>query len=434
MNYTRIFYALCLSAIICSLVACSESNPVGEYSLGSIDPTVFVAVGDNVLAGYQSGALFEEGQRYSIPNLIAQQLRTPFVQPLMPWPGTGEAYILEQLRFPFPVIASKGITQNYPVNLDHTSAYHNLGLPGAIFYDAVDVSPIDGPSGRAIARGNPFYLMIMRDQQAFGPSLLDQAIRLQPTVLLFWMGHNDVLFYAASGGTRGTNTGVDGSPPGTLPTERVAFQQMIQGAFAKIKATLPNTKVLIGTLPHVTLMPYFSTAPRKWQNPDNPAQQLPIYYQNKQNNVAIVSEYDYVLLSAVEELANGRGLDQSDPLPSTFVLDVDEVSICLQAVTDYNTFLRSEAHRNGFTVVDLDEYLEHIHEHGYMAIGESYSTEFISGGLFSLDGIHYSSRGNAIIANRIIEEMNRAFGANIQYVQLHGIPGFPAPGRFTKTR
>ena len=49
----------------------------------NIDLSRFVALGDSLTAGYKDGALFYEGQIYSYPNLMAEQFRSKFQQPLM---------------------------------------------------------------------------------------------------------------------------------------------------------------------------------------------------------------------------------------------------------------------------------------------------------------------------------------------------------------
>jgi hypothetical protein len=429
MNSSRRIQLCACALLLVAFSACSEEdNPVKDFSLGSINASVYVAVGGNYTAGMQSGALFEQGQVHSYPKLIATQIKAPsFVQPLMPYPGTGELRLLSSL-FP-PAIVAKNPSMNPPSNVAHASAFHNLGIPGAIIFDALDPSPI---AERGTTRGNPFYQMIMRNQAAFGPSLVDQAIGLNPTIMTFWLGYNDVLAYAMSGGTRGTNSGLDGNPPGKFPTEIAVFQQSVQAAFAKIKAALPTTKVLVANIPDPTRLPYFTTVPRKVANPTNPAQPLSIYYRNNDNNVISVGPDEFVLLTAQDQLKQMIGLSPSNPLPSAFVLDDAEVSAVINAVTAYNTIIYTEALRQNFTLVDMHAFFDKLVTDGIHIAGESYTGAFITGGVFSLDGIHLSARGNALVANHFIAAMNQAYGASIHNVQMHTLPGIPAPGTLSK--
>jgi hypothetical protein len=78
-------------------------------------------------------------------------------------------------------------------------------------------------------------------------------------------------------------------------------------------------------------------------------------------------------------------------------------------------------------LVDINALLEKIKTEGYYIAGEKYTTSFITGGLFSLDGIHLSNRGNAVVANEFIAALNVAYGANIRKINFNDIPGIAAP-------
>jgi hypothetical protein len=429
MKFTSLLSALLVAVVMLS--ACSEDTPIADPSLGDVNPAVYVAIGNSLTAGYTNGALYESAQMYSYPSLIAQALGTPeFVQPLIQDPGTGNLMIWQGFSASgSPVISYNGNVLSAPSNINHPAPFHNLGLPGAVLYDALDVTDI---TERATQRGNPFYTLIMRDQENFGNSLLDQAIQLNPTLLSFWLGNNDVLAYASSGGTQGTNTGLGGFPQGTRPTERAAFGAMIKNAFGGIQTLLPDTKVLVGNIPDPTVTPLFTTVPRKIPNPGDPAQLLDVYYRTSSNTVGTVGPEDYILLTAQAELGQGVGLHPQNPLPSQYVLDATEVEIVRAAVRDFNSILASEAESHGFALVDCNRLLNEVHANGYMIAGETYTTSYIAGGLFGLDGVHLTARGNAIVANEFIAAMNGTFGANIRQVPLHTIPGVKAPAGMGK--
>ena len=54
---------------------CSDKTPSGPaLGLGGVTISKYVAIGDSYAAGYQSNALYQSGQNYSYPALIAQQL------------------------------------------------------------------------------------------------------------------------------------------------------------------------------------------------------------------------------------------------------------------------------------------------------------------------------------------------------------------------
>lgn len=417
-------------AVVLTWNGCSseDTNVSGPNSLGSIDPTTYVAVGNSLTAGMQSGGVVEEFQRYSFPNLIATQLGTAsFVQPLIPAPGTGAIMKLTSLT-PVTIVTGEP-NVSYPSNVAHPAPFHNLGIPGAILFDAIDESSI---VSRAQQRSNPYYLMYMRDQDLFGKSVIEQALKLKPTVMTFWFGANDVLGYVTSGGTRGTNTGAGGGEPGKLPTESVVFRTLYATALNAIKTASPATKVIVGTIPNPTIIPYCTVVPRKIPNPQNPTQLLSIYYKKKDGSVHEVGNEDYVLLTAQTQFARGFGLTPANPLENNYVLDKDELAIATAAVDQFNTIIKEEAAKLGYAVADVASEFDKIARDGYHAAGESYSFAYISGGLFSLDGVHPTSRGHGLLANIFLAAMNKAYGANIPFVTLPSIPAFAAPSGTAK--
>ena len=58
--------------------------------------------------------------------------------------------------------------------------------------------------------------------------------------------------------------------------------------------------------------------------------------------------------------------------------------------------------------------------HGYRAHGLTLTTDFL-GGLFSLDGLHPTNTGYAIMANRFIRTMNEHFKKNIPFADVQQI-------------
>ncbi len=61
-----------------------------------------------------------------------------------------------------------------------------------------------------------------------------------------------------------------------------------------------------------------------------------------------------------------------------------------------------------------------IQDKGFVAGGQRLTTDFL-GGIFSLDGVHPTNTGYAIIANAFIKELNRGFAAGIPPVSVEQI-------------
>ena len=62
--------------------------------------------------------------------------------------------------------------------------------------------------------------------------------------------------------------------------------------------------------------------------------------------------------------------------------------------------------------------------------GVNTSAEFITGGQFSLDGVHPSNLGYAILANKFINAVNTKYGTAIMTVNLSEIKGH-APSKIS---
>ena len=56
--------------------------------------------------------------------------------------------------------------------------------------------------------------------------------------------------------------------------------------------------------------------------------------------------------------------------------------------------------------------------HGINVGGVTYTSAFLTGGLFSYDGVHPTAFGYAYIANLFIDAINDKFGGNIEPVDL----------------
>lgn len=450
------FFLIAAGLATGSLIGCSDSAPNGPVaSLGSATVKKYVAVGNSLTAGYQSAGLYQSAQVYSYPNLIAQQLTKAgaslgsFEQPYYSDPGTpdatGKASRYEIISLVGPVIGPKGLPAGSPTNSTLARPYDNLGIPGiplAGFMDETGTyqSP---PLGRdAILRWTSVT--------SFPKSVYKQAVALQPDIMTFWLGANDVLGYAASGGV---------SP--SAPTSTAIFTALYTQAIASLKASLPNAKIVVANIPDIRAVPFFTTV-----GPAVAAKigalGLKLYYQKAgESGVASgqtsLTEANPPLLTLTGMTyasylgqptglwyrANGIpyavvqalgidttkpfGLHPQNPWPNALVLDPAEQTSCANAISAFNATIASVASANNIAVVDFYAFFNNVAKNGYSVAGQTYTTAYISGALFSLDGVHPSSRGYGIVANEYIKVMNSKFGMSIPLVDISQIPGIPAP-------
>ena len=97
---------------------------------GSVDFSSFVAIGNTLTAGYQSGSLFESAQKYSFGKQIANLMNVSFEQPIISDPGTVGRLEVKSLS-PFTLYTNPNA--GAPKNLNYPKPYNNLGIPGALY-------------------------------------------------------------------------------------------------------------------------------------------------------------------------------------------------------------------------------------------------------------------------------------------------------------
>ena len=120
------------------------------------------------------------------------------------------------------------------------------------------------------------------------------------------------------------------------------------------------------------------------------------------------------------------GLSPKNPIPDVFVLNANESGKAKSAVASYNKIISKIADSKGLAYVDANTFLSNITKGSYYdAI--STSASFISGGVFSLDGVHLTPRGNALAANEFIKSINGKYGTKITVVNPGKYPGVKFP-------
>jgi lysophospholipase L1-like esterase len=78
-------------------------------------------------------------------------------------------------------------------------------------------------------------------------------------------------------------------------------------------------------------------------------------------------------------------------------------------------------------VFDAFTFLNDIKAHGILVDGVSANSSYISGGIFSLDGVHLTPRGYAIVANEYIKAINKTYNASIPTVNISNYRGVKFP-------
>ncbi len=380
----------------------SDDSDTGPDSTQLPDFSVFVSLGNSLTAGVQSGAVFQDFSDYSLGNLIAQQVDTPFEQPFFTTPGYGvffgPGYI--QLESVTPPIVSLATGARAFLNPDYAPPYNNLGLPGARVRDLL------------LARGGGIWSSILRDRG----TAIQQALSLEPTFVIVWIGSNDVLEFAAWGGEREI-------------TEPAEFQRSYRSLLNLLRRT--EATIVLANIPDITAIPFLTTLPTVVFD----STFSPIHFGGETvplegivgDTARALTDADLLTLIAYFGVMEGDGRSpdfggNGTPLPSFVVLDSAEANRVRLTVDAFNDAIEDLAVEYDHVLVDMHELFDRVSKEGITEDGVIYTAEFPLGGLFSLDAIHPSSLGYAVAANAFIEEINNRFGVDIPLIILSTIP------------
>ena len=102
----------------------------------------------------------------------------------------------------------------------------------------------------------------------------------------------------------------------------------------------------------------------------------------------------------------------SVPLADNWVLTPEEQNNIQTATDAYNTAIVNIGTANNLAVIDLNNLLNEAASTGTQFDDFTMTTSLVFGGLVSLDGIHLTSRGYALMAKKILEGIDATYGSN----------------------
>jgi hypothetical protein len=114
------------------------------------------------------------------------------------------------------------------------------------------------------------------------------------------------------------------------------------------------------------------------------------------------------------------------PIPGKYVLEGSEIDNLNTRVAAYNAIISNTAATYGLAMVNMNSNMKYFAP-GLTFDGINFSLQFVSGGLFSTDGIHLCPRGNAIAANYFIQAINKNYGCAIPQANITDYPGLVFP-------
>ena len=500
-NIMKIKY-IWLIVILLGFTACNEEEDfiddgmdivLPELTAGTADFTKFVSVGNSLTAGYTDNALFIAGQQNSMPNILAQQFALvgggSFTQPLTSDNFGGLA--IAGTRIADPRLVTTGgapqslesvigpITVNTDIALNNpTGPFNNMGVPGARSFHLL--APGYGNIANFPAAANPYFVRMTGTTP--DATVLELTMAQAPTFFSLWIGNNDVLGYATSGG--------DGSSP---LTDVLTFT----GAYNAIVATLTSTGAqgVVANIPDVTTIPHFTAVTYNPLDPANPAfgpqigtlnaafaplnaafdflmmPERKITFSTSEASAVVIHDESLPNIAAqLSAVLQGGGLDpltagllavqygQSRQATAEDLLVLPSGSVIATLNTDYFNFLvglgvppanagqlsvigvtfpledkwvllpseqleiktatetfngiiASASQGAGLAFVDANALLTQLDAGGFNSGNFTFTSDLVLGGAFSLDGVHPTSRGYALIANEFLKAIDATYGS-----------------------
>lgn len=457
--------------ILISLVFLAGCEPkVDEFSpsAGSADFTNYVALGNSTTAGFADGALYKSGQENAYPNMLAQQFKLvgsgDFKQPyietedgvgLIINPGVGINLVTKRI---LKIVPDKDCDGNPlgtfsmkpellnpnadPAVLGAQLAarpvdpgpYNNMGVPGLTVKDMLQ-------PGYGSPLGNPYFARFTSNMMS---SVFMDALAQNPTFFTLWIGTNDILISAMAG-------------TDALITPLDTFAQYFNTAVIGLSQSAKFPKGVVANIPDILSIPFFTTisAQLPYDNVTITAEQAAglnmlygmfghpeIVWKEGRNPFVITTTTgdwvqmgpeDIFLLTLPTDSIKCRGMGIADPvrlvpypIPGQFVLQKSEQTNLQNATTAFNQIIADAVLINGLGLVDLNTYMKNFAT-GMVFDGVKLNTQFITGGLFSTDGLHLCPRGHAVVANHFIDAINGQYGSKIPHVDITNYPGVQFP-------
>jgi hypothetical protein len=405
--------ACAVLAAAAALAGCARVTPPTRPCgcLGNADFTNYVAVGNSLTAGYQSGGLLSACQDRAYPVLLAGQAGlATFSHPRIAAPGFPALLFLDWDNpaggLPFSVHSHSGTGS---LMNPGEAPYQNLGVPGAriAHFFASDST-------------NPMFRVLLGDRG----TMWQQLKARHPRFVTFWLGSNDAL-----------EALLEGTPEVLTPAGE--FAASYGAALDSVLST--GAQVCAANIPDILDTPYATTVPPYAFDPVTGlprlalGQRIPFLGQRDAGGPGKLDPNSVVTLEALDYLAQGIGIPShvtvsgftipipggtDQPLPVHVVLTPNEIAMIRARAALFNQTIATACAARNVPVMDAAALFHRVARSGYSLGGVAYSTRYVQGGIMSLDGVHPTDFGQALVANEWIATINAHYHASLVPVTL----------------
>jgi len=393
------------AGLVLAAAGCSNEHvfplAVPQYTGGAMFQR-YVAMGNSITAGFQSGGINDSTQQQSYVGLVAGKMGSPFYYPSLTKPGCPPPIdtVFTATGVPHRLGGGTGATcffraPSIPPFLT------NVAVPGAEALDLVKNGPGAGTNSNALT-----LLMLC------GRTQIQAMMAAHPTFVSVWAGNNDVLGAATSSANAGDST---------LITPVATFQTTYTDIVDSVSASGASA-ILIG-IANVTAIPFFSAGQAYFALKNQAGSPFPATFAvgpncapsslgGKGDSVLVPFPFGAALIGAAQAGA-------TDTLFCTEPQTVQPAELIklLTTVAAYNAFIASQATAKNWAYLDPNPTLDSLHLIPTQVAPFPNLAAACSGAPFGLaftcDGVHPSASTHLIIARHIVQAINAKYGSAI---------------------
>ena len=412
---------LAAAALTLAVAACTDDTvdiKPNPYKPASPIFKSYVALGNGITAGYQSGGISDATQQRSYAAILAGQMHTQYAYPALAGVGCPPPieHFLTQAR-----VGSGTSTTCFLRNAASASAaLNNVAVPGAAVIDLLSTT----------TRNSNILTQLFLGGKPQAIKALDAA----PTFASVWMGNNDVLDAAVKGialfpADSNGSTGLAPYNKATLKsltagiTPVTAFDTLYRNGVNRLRQQNTALKgVLIGVV-NVTAIPILFPAaalldPTFKGGFDQYAGGTVTVDPGCATSSTLIS---FAIVQAMRAGSLPRTVSctktPGNPVGDYFMLDAAEQGIFNNTITQYNTYIHAKADSIGFAYLDPNPLLGALKSTGAIPTVPNIGSDSLPYGRYiSLDGIHPSSLAHQVVANALIKTINAKYGTALDTV------------------
>jgi lysophospholipase L1-like esterase len=394
--------------------------------------------------------LWEQANGVDI-NTMSDPTKSPL--PLIKPPGIGGLLAPTSTKiFPAPITSTCSAAQ-LPANQFSTALSlrlnpnlnpYDVGIPGQTVHEALfmvgaigdcSVSPATDPAAfvqlNSLVNGESQNFWPVLAGFGQGVSQVGAAASLHAQVATVWLGSNDLLKVAFSGGAAPVTS------PQSMHDDTVAIIKQLQGAGSKVAvANLVDVMGAATFIPQPFYQPTLQAYITKvLESPPNNvpapvatalAMQYSMAYAGQETAQTGLGPNGYFTINALlKTLQTAAAQIPAHALPVAPKLTsgdfvADAVANTVKALNaSYNVAIGQAASDTGAALVDIHKLFSQIAAAGGAPVNPPKCCSLLYlGGLNSLDGLHPSNTGYALIANAFIDTLNAAYNLGIPDVNV----------------